>query len=293
MSRDWLSHDDVAWICGIARDCGFAKFKLTGGEPTVRKDLIDVIAGIRAIGIDDLSMITNGTRLKAMARKLRVAGLPRLNVSLFTLDRKRFKEENGGSSGTLDLIIDGIDEAIDVGFTDLKFNYVWHHHNRLDDFLSIARFASERNVTVAVIPLLDEYGVRTGDERTSLHMIYGALQELGIDNECLVLDGESIHRRLIRLSMGATILLRMEELGEIAPYAQCTLCPKRLECREGIFPVRLAANGVLRPCLAEGRAPVNLYNAIKARDSKGVWHSVSSVASTVQLLGKAGEVIYA
>lgn len=277
MNRDWLSREDIVWTCGIARDCGFTKFKLTGGEPTIRKDLLDIISGIRALGLDDLSMITNGIRLKAMARALRAAGLPRLNVSLFTLDPNRFQEQNGGSAKALHLIVNGIDEAIKTGFEDLKINYVWHHRDQLDDFLDVARFASERDVTVAVIPLMDEYGVRRGDERTSLDMIYGVLRELGIQEEHTVFDGESIRRRQVRLSMGATILLRMEELGEVGPYAECARCPKRAECREGIYPVRLAANGVLRPCLAEGRAPINLHAAIKARDSEILRHSLNTV----------------
>lgn len=272
--RTWLSSEDIVWACKVAWDCGFKKFKLTGGEPTIRKDLLDIISGIRSVGIDNLSMITNGTRLKAMAGALRTAGLPRLNVSLFTLNPDSFQEQNGGTARTLRLVTDGIDEAIKVGFDDLKINYVWHHRDRLNDFLAVARFAAERNITVAVLPLLDEYGVQTSDERTNLEMVYNALHGLGIREERTTVDGESIRRRLIRLSMGTTVILRMEELGEVGPYAECVSCPKRGECREGIYPVRLSADGVLRPCLAEGRAPTNLYSAIKTRDAEFLRHSL-------------------
>jgi cyclic pyranopterin phosphate synthase len=276
VNRTWLSSEDIVWACEVARSCGFTKFKLTGGEPTIRKDLLDIISGLRTVGIDDLSMITNGTRLKAMASALRSAGLPRLNVSLFTLDPKRFHEQNGGTTKTLRTITEGIDEAIKVGFDDLKINYVWHHRDRLDDFLAVARFAGERSITVVVLPLLDEYGVRTGDERTSLDMVYSVLRGLGIQEEHTTVDGESIRRRLIRLSMGTRVLLRMEELGEVGPYAECVRCPKRGECREGIYPVRLAADGVLRPCLAEGRAPINLYETIKTRDAETLRYSLET-----------------
>lgn len=292
-NRDLLSLDDIVWICGIARDCGFAKFKLTGGEPTLRGDITEIVSGIRALGIDDLSMITNGTCLKALARDLRTAGLPRLNVSFFTLDKERFTRANGAAAATLDLIISGIDEAINAGFTDLKLNYVWHHRNLLDDFLTVAQFASERDVVLAVLPLLDEYGVRPGDERTSLQMIYQTLQRVGIDNEHVDFDGESIRRRLIHLSMGAKVLLRMEELGEVGPYSDCTYCPKRQECRESIYPVRLGANGVLRPCLAEGRPPQNLYGAIKSRDFRTVRKSLESIFSVVHLFQENEGRIYA
>jgi len=291
--RDLLSKDDIVWLCQAARESGFRKFKLTGGEPTIRKDLFEIITGIRASGIDDLSMITNGTRLKTMARELRQAGLPRLNVSLFTLDPLRFREENGGSAETLERIVSGIDEAISVGFSDIKLNYVWHHRNRVEDFLDVAQFAAQRHLTVVVLPLMDEFGARAHDEYTTLGMVHRALREIGVREERFVLDHEGIRRRLIHLSTGATVLLRAEELGEVAPYAECASCIKRPECREGIFPLRLGADGVLKPCLAEGRAPVNLLAFIKSRDTTAVRRAFQAVLFGAGIERSEEELVHA
>lgn len=286
----WLDGSDLAWTCTQAKAHGFRKFKLTGGEPTLRPDLLDIIGRLRRAGIDDLSMITNGVTLKKMAAPLRAAGLPRLNVSLYTLDEQRFIRDNRGSGQILRQVIEGIDAAIYAGYRDLKLNYVWHQNRHLSDFLRIADFAAARGLTVAVLPLMVSYGMREGDETVALDDVRRALAPFCVPEETISTDAEGIHRRMMTLRNGARVLLRMEELGRLEPYAACAACPKRVDCREGIFPVRLAANGALRPCLAEGRPPIPLLGVIKRRDALAFEQALLTVHAPY---ADPGKLVYA
>ncbi len=109
-----LDVESIAWVAEIAFDEGFRKFKLTGGEPLIRPDICEVVSALRAVGIQDLSIITNGSLLARMASPLRDAGLGRVNVSLHSLDPYRFQSEFGSGPSLVQKIVTGIDAAISV-----------------------------------------------------------------------------------------------------------------------------------------------------------------------------------
>jgi cyclic pyranopterin phosphate synthase len=85
-----LTSDELMRIVAVAAKCGVDSVRLTGGEPLLRPDVVDVVHGIATLGVE-VSMTTNGLRLPALAAPLRDAGLQRVNISLDTLDRETFK----------------------------------------------------------------------------------------------------------------------------------------------------------------------------------------------------------
>ena len=85
-----LSTAELLRLVRVAVDCGVTSVRLTGGEPLLRPDVVDVVAGVSALGVE-VSMTTNGLRLPSLAAPLRDAGLQRVNISLDTLDRDTFK----------------------------------------------------------------------------------------------------------------------------------------------------------------------------------------------------------
>ena len=120
---DILSVEELVEIGQAAVACGVKKIRLTGGEPLVRRGILSICRGLRAIpGLEELCLTTNGSLLPELAKPLREAGVDRLNISLDTLQPERFA--NMTRSGTLSDVLDGIHAAEAVGFTDLKLDTV-------------------------------------------------------------------------------------------------------------------------------------------------------------------------
>ena len=136
---DILSVEELVEIGRAAVKCGVKKIRLTGGEPLVRRGILDICHGLRAIpGLEELCLTTNGSLLPSMAAPLREAGVDRLNISLDTLRPDRFREMT--RLGTLSDVLEGIRAAEDAGFTNLKLDTVLiggFNDDEIGDFLNL------------------------------------------------------------------------------------------------------------------------------------------------------------
>ncbi len=122
-SEEILSYEELLRLVRIALNIGITRFRLTGGEPLLRPGLAEFVAQITAIpGIEDLSLTTNGLRLQDNLEKLWQAGLRRINISLDTLDKKKYAAITGSDS--LEEILQSIKQALKVGFDPVKINVV-------------------------------------------------------------------------------------------------------------------------------------------------------------------------
>lgn len=122
-ARNILRYEEILRVADIACANGVTSIRITGGEPLVRKGIVDFIASLSAIPkLEDLSLTTNGVLLKEHASALKAAGLKRVNVSLDTMSRERFKKITRADN--LKQVIEGIEEAQKVGLTPVKINMV-------------------------------------------------------------------------------------------------------------------------------------------------------------------------
>lgn len=116
-----MTIDEVVRIARIAVSLGISRVKLTGGEPLLRSDILDIVKSIAKLrGLHDLSMTTNGNRLVSLAKPLRKAGLMRVNVNLPSLDEKTYGVLNGG--GNLRKVLDGVQAAVKAELYPVKLN---------------------------------------------------------------------------------------------------------------------------------------------------------------------------
>jgi len=133
-----LSAEEFLLIAKAAVDLGVKRIRLTGGEPLLRKDLLQIVGGIAVLpGLEDLSMTTNAQMLAKIAPDLKAAGLRRLNISIDSLNQDLFKKLTGGS---LQKVLDGIDAAIAAGFEPIKINVVLMrgvNDHEIDDFIAL------------------------------------------------------------------------------------------------------------------------------------------------------------
>lgn len=120
---DILKFEEIVEFVKIAISYGINKIRLTGGEPLVRKNIVDLVSMISELkGIDDLAMTTNGILLPLFAKDLKSAGLRRVNISLDSLDETSFNTITRG--GSLSDVLRGIDAARNAGFDPIKINAV-------------------------------------------------------------------------------------------------------------------------------------------------------------------------
>jgi cyclic pyranopterin phosphate synthase len=120
---EMMQDDEVLTLTRLFADLGFDKIRVTGGEPTVRVNIVDIVRGIVTTpGIQSVSMTTNGVLLSKLAKPLAAAGLERVNVSIDTLNPAKFKRLTRG--GDIEDVWDGILAAEAEGLIPVKLNAV-------------------------------------------------------------------------------------------------------------------------------------------------------------------------
>ena len=182
-AADGLSREDAARLVRVFAGLGVRRVRLTGGEPTLRRDLLGVAADAAAApGIEEVALTTNGQRLEELAAPLRTAGVSRLNVSLDTLDEGRLAALSGRAAD-LPRILRGIAAASAAGFASLKLNavvvrgvndgelgdlarFAWRHR-AVPRFIELMPFGPGEPVpTAEVKQLLEAQGVRLSPDAT-------------------------------------------------------------------------------------------------------------------------------
>jgi len=234
-----LSYEEILRLMGIVIPLGITKVRLTGGEPLVRKGVCDFLSRLTALeGLKDVSLTTNGIFLKKKLERIKAAGVRRLNVSLDSLDRGKFREITG-FDGFQD-VWEGLDMARQMGFDPIKVNVVVMRGINDNELLDFARLTFKYPYHVRFIEYMP-IGVTESDHffkfvSTSLiQSRLNAFQEL-VPVPKDQHDGPS-QRFRFRDALG--------EIGFISPMSHhfCRTCNR----------LRLTASGKLRPCLLSNR----------------------------------------
>lgn len=156
--HDWIPRDNVLTreefraIMKTGADLGVKRLRITGGEPTARRDIVEIVADAAATpGIQHVSMTTNGTRLSTLAEPLFAAGLRSLNVSLDALEPARYQAITAGKLGP---VLDGLAAAKDAGFEKIKLNTVLIRGRNEDQIDALIDFAEENEMLIRFIELM-------------------------------------------------------------------------------------------------------------------------------------------
>ena len=255
---DMMNHDEILRIeeieaiARVATRIGIRSVRLTGGEPLVRKGVVDLVASLSNMpGIANVSMTTNGVLLPEMAADLKAAGLSRVNISLDTLDPEQFTEIT--RVGRLESTLKGIDAALETGFDPVKINAVTVR--RLNqDYLAFAKLSIDRPLHVRFIeymPVGDaDRSDGSGWDRTD---VIPSEELLEIINDRAIDEGipalEPIDGEHKPIGWGPARYFEfpgaLGTVGFISPLSRhfCAECNR----------LRLTADGKLRPCLFSDR----------------------------------------
>jgi cyclic pyranopterin phosphate synthase len=149
-----LSFEEIVEFVETSVEMGIDKVRITGGEPLVRKGIVDLVKMISQIkGIKDFAMTTNGVFLDRFAKPIAEAGLHRVNISLDTLNPEKFKKLT--RIGNLSTVLKGIDAAQEAGLTPIKINCVIKKSPMEEDAQAVAAFCNEKNLKVRFIKEMD------------------------------------------------------------------------------------------------------------------------------------------
>ncbi|MBN2147696.1 MAG: GTP 3',8-cyclase MoaA [Anaerolineales bacterium] len=253
-NAELMQDDEILRLVGVFVKLGFDKIRLTGGEPTVRANVVELVREIaHTPGVRTLTMTTNGALLGRMAGQLAEAGLQRVNISVDTLDAEKFRRLTRW--GSVEDVLEGIRAAEEAGLKPVKINTVVVRGYNEADLIDLARLTLKHPWQVRFIEMMPFAGVTdlqsnqmvtTQEVQQQIARELGEMQEVN-DGE---LDGEA---QLYRLP-GA-----QAELGFIssvsAPF--CSLCTR----------ARLTADGRLRLCLLR-EGEVDLLTPLRAGASE-------------------------
>ena len=152
--EDILSFDEIADFTRIATSYGIKKVRITGGEPLVRKGIVTLVSMLAGIeGIEDLSMTTNGVLLADFADDLKASGLQRVNISLDTVDKRKFEDIT--RSDALDAVLSGIKAAVRAGLDPVKINCVIANSKDELEAKAVTEYCRSNNLEIRYIKQMD------------------------------------------------------------------------------------------------------------------------------------------
>ena len=225
-----LTEDEMIQAVEVAASLGVKKLRITGGEPLVKKNIISICRRASALeGIGELALTTNGTLLPEFGADLKAAGVRRLNISLDTLDEKKYSYIS--RVGTLDKAMQGIETALELGFEKVKINAVLIGGFNDDEIRPLAELSRSYPVDMRFIEMMPMYD--SGDFKEASFIPYTKVLEELPELEKVEQDGGVA--KLYRLP-GA-----QGNIGLISPVNAhfCADCNR----------IRLTADGKLKPCL--------------------------------------------
>ena len=243
-----MQDDEILLLTRLFAELGFDKIRLTGGEPTVRAHVVDLVRGIAATpGVRSLSMTTNGILLSKLAEPLKQAGLQRVNISIDTLDPEKFHRLTRW--GSLEDVWNGILAAERAGLTPMKLNAVVVKGYNEDDVVDLAGLTVERPWQMRYIEMMPFAGV-TDLQKTQvvtaaqiqqkIEARFGPMQPSG------TYDGEA---RIFRIPGAQGTVGFISSVT--VPF--CSACTR----------ARLTADGVLRMCLLREKE-IDLLTPLRA-----------------------------
>eukprot|EP00002_Diphylleia_rotans_P021533 TRINITY_DN4188_c0_g2_i2.p1 TRINITY_DN4188_c0_g2~~TRINITY_DN4188_c0_g2_i2.p1 ORF type:complete len:359 (+),score=64.67 TRINITY_DN4188_c0_g2_i2:58-1134(+) len=242
-----LSRDEIVYLAKLFASQGVSKIRLTGGEPTVRKDLVDIVHDLASIpGIDSVAMTSNGIALERHLDELKSAGLTNLNVSLDTLNSERFTAITRRKG--MEKVLGSVEKALQLSFNSVKLNCVVMRGQNDDEMVSFVNFVKNRNMEVRFIEYMPFDGNKWSDTKIVPYAeMLAKLRSEGLSLERLS-DGPN------ETSKTYHIPGYIGRVGFITSMTEhfCDSCNR----------LRITADGNLKVCLF-GKSEVNLRKLVR------------------------------
>ena len=246
-SKEEMTPDEIYRISKIAKKIGVNKIRLSGGDPLVRKDIVEIVEKIASLDFKDISLTTNGVLLEKYAEDLKKAGLDRVNVSLDTLNRETYKFVT--KMDYLEKAKAGILKAVEVGLYPVKINMVVMKDLNTDEIKDMFNFCKDHGIILQLIELIESENC--DDDKFSAEYHY-PLDEL--ENK---LADIASHVRERKFMQGRKkYYINDGEIEIVRPVDNSSFCAS---CSR----LRITPDGKIKPCLLRNDNLVELISHVR------------------------------
>lgn len=251
-SKDEMTPDELFKICKIAKRIGVKKIRLSGGDPLVRKDIVEIVDKIASLDFKDISLTTNGVLLEKYAEDLKNAGLDRVNVSLDTLNRDTYKFVT--NMDYLNEAKAGILKAVEVGLYPVKINMVIMkdiNHNEVKDMFN---FCKEHGIILQLIELIESENCDDDKFSAEYHYPLDSYEKRLADIADNVRERKFMQgRKKYYINDGEIEIVRPVDNSKF-----CANCSR----------LRITPDGKIKPCLLRNDNLVELISHIRNGESE-------------------------
>ncbi len=250
-----LSADEIERVVSTASRWGVNKIKFTGGEPTLRRDILDIVKRTRKHITGNISMTTNGIMLPKLANDLKKAGLDRINISLHSIEKDKFEFITGVDA--IEQVVDGIRAAHEAGFAPIKVNFVVLKDLNEDQIPLMIRLSAEENIILQLIEFETTRETENSEEFRKYHVPLNAIEE-SVASKAYKVEFNELHRRpRYHLEYeGKTAVVEFVKPMRNSDF--CNHCTR----------IRLTSTGLLKPCLMRNDNLTNLISSIRDGESQ-------------------------
>lgn len=241
-----MTPEEIEKVVSAFADLGIKKVRLTGGEPLVRKDIVEIAKRVSSIkGVETVALTTNGVLLKKYAKALKDAGVQSVNISLDTMDRYQYKSITGVDC--LNRVLEGMEEAVEVGFCPVKINSVLIKGMNEDALNRLIDLGRRNEIDVRFIELMPFS--KTGENKKN--MVSGE-ETLRLLPELKPVETEE--NSAAKYYKGENFKGR---IGLITPISHkfCSECNR----------IRLLSDGKIKPCLGD-KSEIDIWDKIHNRE---------------------------
>ena len=240
---EMLTQEEIITAVKVAAKLGINKIRLTGGEPLVKKNIVEIVSMIKDInGINEICLTTNGSYLPKYVKDLKKAGLDRINISLDTLNPEKFRYMT--RRGELNDTLDGIDIALSTGFKKIKINTVLIGGFNDDEIVDLANLTLKQETDVRFIELMPMYD--SGEFGKTAFIPYSeVINKIKEAYKGKFASDDDIIKEILSADASVAKLYKINGakayIGLISPVNNhfCATCNR----------IRLTSDGKLKPCL--------------------------------------------
>ena len=242
-----MTPEEIMRISQVAKNIGIIKIRLSGGEPLIRKDIIDIVNSISKIGFTDVSITTNGILLEEYAQPLKDAGLDRINVSFDTLNPETYRFIT--KSDYVNQVKRGIEKAVEVGLYPVKVNMVVMRGLNHEEIWDMFHFCKETGAVLQLIELLKTENCPDEDFFDDYYY------DMSIIEKKLLEKADNVKTRRF-MQDRKKYYLEGGEIEVVKPMDNTEFC-------KNCTRLRITPEGKLKPCLLRNDNLVDLMEPIR------------------------------